>query len=157
MECVSMADFWLVNGKTNLVRGASRRSRKKHRKGGPTMARHRKSRKHRNPSRRHRRASRRYHRNSPALGMGGVGSALLWGGAGYLASKLAGSFIGRYLPAAIPAKELVSAAASGAVVSYAGGFVAKGGEAKAALRVGALIPVVEAAVNMTALGSMLGT
>ncbi len=122
------------------------------------MARHRKSHKkhHRNPARRHRRAHRRYHSN-PSLSMGGVGSALLWGGAGYLASKLAGSFIGKYLPASIPAKDLVSAAASGAVVSFAGGYVAKSGEAKAAVRVGALIPVVEAAVNMTSLGAMLGT
>lgn len=123
------------------------------------MARHRKSRKHRNPKRHRRshRKSRRFHRNPPSLSMGGVGSALLWGGAGYLASKLAGNFVGRYLPGSIPARDLVSAAVGGGLASYAGGFVAKTGEAKAALRVGSLIPVVEAAVNMTALGSMLGT
>lgn len=122
------------------------------------MARHRKSRKHRNSPRRHRRSSRRrFHRNAPSLNMGGVGSALLWGGAGYLASKLAAGLVNKYLPNSIPARELVGAATSGALVSYAGGMVAKSGEAKAALRVGALIPVVEAAVNMTSLGAMLGT
>lgn len=122
------------------------------------MARRKRShKKHRNP-RRHRRARRSFHRNpGPSMGMGGVGSALLWGGAGYLASKLAGGLIGKYLPASIPARDLVSAAASGVVVSMAGGYVAKSGEAKAALRVGSLIPVVEAAVNMTSLGAMLGT
>ena len=125
------------------------------------MARRRKHRKHHvaNPRRhrRSRRASRHFLRNPAPLSMGGVGSALLWGGMGYVASKLAGSFASKYLPASIPAKDLVSAAVSGGVVSYAGGMIAKSGEARAALRVGALIPVVEAAVNMTSLGAMLGT
>jgi hypothetical protein len=152
-----MADYWLVNGKTTLARKASRRLCKNSRKGG-LMARHRKSSK--KSHRRTRRSSRRrrsFHRNSPALSLGNVMTPLLWGGAGYLASKFAGSFIERYLPNAIPAKPLVAAAVAGGVVSYAGGMAAKSGEAKAAIRVGALIPVVEAAVNMTALGRMLGT
>lgn len=148
-----MADFWLVNGKTNLIRKALRRSRKSKKQGG-LMAKHRKSGKHRNGSKKHRRS---YHRNAPALSMGGATSALLWGGAGYLASKFAGNMIARYLPAAIPAQELVSAAAAGAAVSYAGKWATNSSEGRAALRTGALIPVVEAAVNMTALGSMLGT
>jgi hypothetical protein len=126
------------------------------------MARRRKShrRKHHANPRRHRRASRRrYHRNPLKLGggMGSFGSALLWGGAGYAASKLAGNFLRKYLPAAIPAPDLVSAIGGGVAASFAGGFVAKSSEAKAALRVGAMIPTVEAAVNMTALGAMLGT
>lgn len=124
------------------------------------MARRRKSRKHSNPARKSRRShrrARRFHRNGPSLSMGNAGSALLWGGAGYLASKFAGNMIAKYLPSMIPAQALVSAAAGGAAVSFAGNYVAKSSEAKAALRTGALIPVVEAAVNMTALGSMLGT
>lgn len=125
------------------------------------MARHRKSRKHRNP-RRHRRSSRRARRSYAAnpLRLGGAGgalSALAWGGAGYIASKLAGNFARKFMPSMIPAPDLVSAAAGGALVAYAGGMVAKSSDAKAAIRVGALIPTVEAAVNMTALGHLLGT
>lgn len=121
----------------------------------------RKRRKHSNRphrARRSRRGRRSFHRNPLNLGgMGSATTALLWGGAGYLASKFAGSFVRKYIPAMIPAPDLVAAAASGAAVSYAGGMFAKTSEAKAAVRVGALIPVVEAAVNMTSLGHMLGT
>lgn len=122
--------------------------------------RKRRSHKHVSNPRKHRRSrrSRRFVSNPLKLGsMSGVGSALLWGGAGYIASKFAGSFVRKYMAAMIPAPDLVSAAVAGAAVSYAGGMIAKTGEAKAALRVGALIPTVEAAVNMTALGHMLGT
>ncbi len=154
-----MADFWLINGKTALVRKASRRLRKHKNPKEASMARHRKSHKksHRRSRRASRKARRSFHRNPPSLSLGNVGTALLWGGAGFAASKLAASYIRRYLPAMIPAQDLVSAAASGALVSYAGGKFAKSETAKAAIRVGAFIPAAEAAINMTALGSLLGT
>lgn len=121
----------------------------------------RKRRKHHNRPRRARRArrSRRsYHRNP--LNLGGVGSfmtPILWGGAGYLASKFAGNLVRRYIPNMIPMPDLAAAAVGGAAASYAGGMIAPGQAQKEALRVGAMIPVVEAAVNMTSLGHMLGT
>ncbi len=152
-----MADFWLINGKTALVRKASRRLRK-NKTHGDTMAKRRKShRKAHRRSRKARRASRRFHHNPPPLSLGNAGTAILWGGLAFGASKFASSYIRRYIPSMIPAPDLVAAAASGALVSFAGKYATKSDKARAAWTAGAFLPVAEAAFNMTALGSLLGT
>jgi len=146
-----MADYWLVNGKTDLVR----RSRTGHNKTGGIMARKKKHHNAPGPKR-----HKKYHHN-PGLKMGAVmgdlGVALVAGGGAYLVSRLGTKTIGMYLPAMIPQKEAVSALLTALLIIGASEYLVKSPSQRVAIAAGGSVPLLESLVNLTGMGGTLGT
>lgn len=146
-----MADYWLINGKTDLVR----RSRTKHTKG-EIMAKKRKHKKNDPGPRRHK----KYYDN-PGLKMGAVmgdlGVALVAGGGAYLVSRMGSKWVGNVLPVAIPQHELVSALVTSLLIIGASEMFIKSPSQRVAIAAGGSVPLLESLVNMTGMGGTLGT
>ncbi len=121
---------------------------------------HRRSRKHRNAAP-HRRASRRrsrraFHMNAPAIWKD-LMTAVVAGGAGYLASRKGSDMIEKYLPSFIPMKDIAAPAAASILLIMLSEKFVKDPKARVAAQAAAAIPLVEALVNKSGFGHALGT
>ena len=97
----------------------------------------------------------RRHRNPPPLA--DLGGALLWGGAGYAASKGLGVLFDKYAPQSIPHRTMIgTAVAAGGAAWIASTSLKLPEKAAPAVVVGAMIPLAEELIALTPIGPMIG-
>lgn len=124
------------------------------------------SKKHSNAPRRARRSHRKSHRRSARSSMfrnapsqwKDLTTAVIWGGAGYLAAQWGGKYVTNMLPAMVPQRDIVGPALTSAAVIFAADWGLKSNpSARVAAQTGGAIPLVNAIINKAGWGNRLGT